>query len=173
MICSCRNTLSSYTKPTGRQALDASRICCCHTDVCRRPCSPELAHSQPQWGRWFRNGSGTAAVRQPAAAQAGRAAALAGKFNVWAGGQVGALFRVRESCGRATMRRVGRVGQRAGTGSGAAARADGNCTARGRRSGALADQPTSRAEGRGCRRFSRGAGRRPGSGSSAVAPCAV
>ena len=47
------------------------------------------------------------------------------------------------------MRRVGRVGQRAGAGSGAAARADGNCTARGRRGGALADQPTSRAEGGG------------------------
>ena len=42
---------------------------------------------------------------------------VAGKFNVWAGGPVGALFRVRKSCGRATMRRVGRVGQRAGAGS--------------------------------------------------------
>ncbi len=36
--------------------------------------------------------------------------------------------------------------------------------------GRPADQP---GRGRGCRRFSRGAGRRPGSGSSAVAPCAV
>ena len=113
--------LDQLTLPKGFYGLPSLLLLWAFLLLGRVRCAERLRYQQPgEWGALLgldRCPCPRTLRRRTRQLAAAKGLPASGKFNVWAGGPVGALFRVRESCGRATMRRVGRVGQRAGAGS--------------------------------------------------------